>query len=839
MTDRSDDLDTRTVSDRDEPAAARRPMPETIGEYRVVGLLGEGGMGVVWEAEQQQPRRRVAVKVMRQARIHDPGQARLFEREVEILGRLKHPNIAAIYAAGQTGDGHGFFAMELVRGETLDRWILGRPAPVTRAELALRLRIFQRICDALNYAHQRGVVHRDLKPSNIVVTREASDTGASTGAALPVVKILDFGVARIADAETPGAALLTQAGMVRGTPQYMSPEQARGEIDSLDARTDVYALGLVLYEMLTGKTPYEISGLPTSDRLRAICETAPRPLRAAWSGSVRLDADLETIVGKALEKEQDRRYPSAAALAEDIERYLTSQPIVARAPSRAYQARKFVQRHRVGVGVAGGLLLTLVVFAASTTVQARRVARERDRANREAAAFKRVADFMVEMFKVSDPGEARGNSVTAREILDQASKQIDGGLAQDPELQARLLGTMGSVYRELGLYAQAAPLIDRAFENDRRTLGPENPETLRAMLDVVIVHAQQGKYEEAEKLGTDLLERQRRVLGPDHPDLVRTLNTVALAAWYQGRLDRAEPLFGQALALSRRVRGPEHLDTLGTMNNMGLVYMDEGKLPEAEKVFRDTLEIRRRISGPDHPLVLSAMLNLAMVERYQGRLQEAEKLARETLDLRRRVSGPDHPDTLQTLRVLALIKEEQGQFQEAEKLMREDLAAYTHVLGPDHPETILSRNEVANLCDVQGRHAEAVTIYREVLAARLRVLGPENGETLRTRVDMAEALRGERQFAESEKLLTGTLVVQRRVLGANHPDVGLTLYQLACTTAGLGDKERALSLLGEALDHGLVPTEARRMASDPALQSLHGDPRFAALAARIAAQKDS
>jgi non-specific serine/threonine protein kinase/serine/threonine-protein kinase len=638
-----------------------------------------------------------------------------------------------------------------------------------------------------------------------------------------------------------GVAVLgeTSRGDLVGTPLFMSPEQARGEVDSLDARTDVYALGLVLYELLTGRMPYEVSGLPTSDQMRAICETAPRPLRAAWSGAVRLDADLETIVGKALEKEQERRYPSAAALAEDIERYLTSQPIVARAPSRAYKARKFVQRHRVGVGVAGGLLLTLVVFTISTTVQARRVARERDRANREAAAFKRVADFMVEMFKVSDPGEARGNSVTAREILDQASKQIDSGLAQDPELQARLLGTMGSVYRELGLYDQAAPLIDRAFENDRRTLGPENPETLRAMLNVVIVRAQQGKYEEAETLGTDLLERQRRVLGPDHPDLVRTLNNVALAAWYQGRLDRAEPLFGEALALSRRVRGPEHLDTLGTMNNMGLVYMDEGKLPEAEKMFSDTLEIRRRISGPDHPLVLSAMMNLAMVERLEGRLQEAEKLTRETLDLHRKVSGPDHPDTLQTMRVLALIEEEQTRFPEAEKLMREDLAAYTRALGPDHPETILTRNELANLCDVQGRHAEAVTIYREVLDARLRVLGPENGETLRTRVDMAEALRGERRFAESEKLLTATLEVQRRVLGADHPDVGLTLYQLACTAALRGDKEKALAHLGEALDHGLVPTEARRMASDPALESLHGDPRFAALAARIAAKKDA
>jgi len=624
-------------------------MPDSIGGYQIVGLLGEGGMGVVWEAEQQSPRRRVAVKVVRQAQAFDPLRALMFQREAEMLGRLKHPGIAAIYESGRTDDGHGFFAMELVRGEMLDEWLAKRPVPVTRDELKLRLRLFQSACDAVNYAHQRGVIHRDLKPSNLIVTSEAPSTSGGSGTPAPGVKILDFGLARLAGAEEVGAGLLTVAGVVRGTPQYMSPEQARGDPRAIDHRTDIYSLGVVLYEILTGSRPHELKGAPLTEAVRVVCDEPPRPLRAAWRGASKLDRDLETIVGKSLEKEADRRYQGAAVLGEEIERYLTSQPIAARAPSRAYLARTFLRRHRVGASITALLAAVLVAFAASMAVQAKRIAVERDRANREAAAFKRVSDFMAGMFRVADPSEARGNSVTAREILEKASKEIDTGLADDPELKARLLGTIGTVYRGLGLFSKAQPLLEQSAATYRRALGPESPETLKAMQEVGIVLAQQGHYAEAEKVGREVLDGQRLALGPEHPDLARTLSNIAVAAWYQGHLKDAEELLIESLALSRRAKGPDHPDTLAPMNNLGLVYMDEGKFAEAERLFRDTLDLRRRISGKDHPDTLKSLLNLAIVTERQGHLADAERLFRECLDLRRRVMGPDHPDTFESM----------------------------------------------------------------------------------------------------------------------------------------------------------------------------------------------
>ncbi len=326
--------------------------PVAIAGYRIIGELGRGGMGVVWEAEQERPKRRVALKVMRRDHQVDELHARMFQREAETLARLKHPNIAAIYASGHTDDGFDYFAMELVSGRTLDHWLRSRPQVIDADELKLRLRLFRTICDAVHYAHQRGVIHRDLKPANIVVSDEAVSVGGSAqSTAGPVVKILDFGLARITDSDI-AATTVSEIGMIKGTLQYMSPEQARGEVETIDVRCDVYALGIILYELLAGKRPYDVSRSAIAEAVRVICEEPPRPLKESWSGTGRLDPDLQTIIGKALEKDMDRRYSSAAALGEDVERHMASQPIMARPPSAAYQMRKFAARNRALVGGA-------------------------------------------------------------------------------------------------------------------------------------------------------------------------------------------------------------------------------------------------------------------------------------------------------------------------------------------------------------------------------------------------------------------------------------------------------------------------------------------------------
>jgi len=414
----SDDHGPAPLSDMETASAASSSESLfQIQGYKILRIIGSGGMGVVYEAEQQNPRRLVALKVIRGGEFLDDYQVRLFEREAQALARLKHPGIAAIYESGRTSDGQHYFAMELIRGDTLEDYLkkTAEAGALTPAILRERLAIFRKISDAINYAHQRGVIHRDLKPSNIIIHHEFDSAASNAESHTPGIKILDFGLARITETDLAVATIGVEIGNIQGTLPYMSPEQVRANPDEIDVRSDIYSLGVILYEMIAGKRPYDLDQAMVHEAARIICEVPPDPLNRTWSGTKRLDKDLETIVAKALEKEASRRYQNVSALGEDVSRFLTGQPILARPPSAIYQLRKMALRHKLGFGFTISLLVLVAAFSIGMSIQAKRIASERDRANREAARANleaasavQVAEFLTNLFRVSDPAEGRG-----------------------------------------------------------------------------------------------------------------------------------------------------------------------------------------------------------------------------------------------------------------------------------------------------------------------------------------------------------------------------------------------------------------------------------------------
>jgi eukaryotic-like serine/threonine-protein kinase len=605
--------------------------------------------------------------------------------------------------------------------------------------------------------------------------------------------------------------MFTELGVMLGTPEYMSPEQADQREQNIDTRTDVYSLGVILYQLLAGVLPFEVKALRAAgleEILRVIREQEPpkpstriRSLGPASAASAEkrqeeprsfvrhLQGELDWVTMKALEKDRIRRYGSPAELSADIGHYLRNEPVLAHPPSAAYRASKFVRRHRWAVAAAASAVVLLITFAAVTAVQARRIAAERDRASRQAEAAQRVANFMKGMFKMSDPSQARGNSITARELLDRASKEIDTGLAKEPGTQAQLMDVMGEVYESLGLYPQAQPLFEHALDIQRRVYGPRNPETLRSADDLAWLLLEEGHYAEAEKLVRETLDIERQVLGQEDPDTLKSMRVLAATLHREGHYADAEKMEREELDIERRVLGPEHQDTLKTLNNLAGVLRDEGRYAEEEKTEREVLDIRRRLLGPEDPQTLITMNNLASTLDNEKRYAEAESMDRQVIDIRRRVLGPEHPETVRTL------------------------------------------NDLARTLDDQGSYPEAEKMYRDVIDIRRRVLGPEHPDTLMAIMSLGAPLEQEGRYAEAEKLDREVLEIQRRVLGPEHPDTAITVYGLSCLAARQGHKDQALSLLRESVDHGLPPWGDLAVDKDPDLKSLHDDPRFAVIVA--------
>lgn len=757
---------TRRLRPASDPGAglADRRFPDVGDRYEIVSELGRGGSAVVYKARQRQPSRFVAVKILSVAQFLDRGQARLVEREARVLALLRHPNLAAVHDAGRTGDGRPYLVMELVEGVSLlDH--AARDQLTTRQRLGL----FLKVCEAVAHAHRRGVIHRDLKPTNILVARAdgpPADAAGDAGSGEP--KVLDFGLARLLDADesAPAPSGASEIGTIVGTVPYMSPEQVRGDRDAIDVRTDVYALGVVLYELLTGLLPYAVDRASLPAAARTICEAPPRRPASVMPS---LRGDLETIMLKALEKEPDRRYSTVSALADDLRRFLAGEPIAARPATLGYQLGRLIARHRAAfsaVAAAAAILVTLTIALAVQAVRLETRHQEaldarrsesiaRTEAEHQARIARAVNTFLNDMFTSANPerrGEARETKVI--DVLDDAATALDQAFADEREVEAGVRLMLGGTYAALGQYAPAEEQLAAALQL-RRLLSPADHEELAQIMNKLgRVLQDTGRYDEAEGLFRESLAMKRRLLGAESTEVAKLLNNLGWLLFLKGEFPEAEARLREALDLRLALLGEEHGDVASTLNNLAVVLMRTRRLEEAERMFRRSIEIDRRQRGEEHINIVYTMANHAMVLADLGRLDEAETAQRDALDRMRRILGEEHFSVALTTHNLAWMIRRQDRPQEAEPLYRQALDVYARVVPEDHPRIADTCAHLGAILAARGACESAEPFLRRSLDIRRARLGLTHPSAIEVALQLAEALHRLGRPNEAADLLT-------------------------------------------------------------------------------------
>ncbi len=742
---------------RDDEIEGRR-----IGPYKVLRLLSRGGMGAVYLAVRQFEgfEKRVALKLLQPDLQEREEILWRFRTERRILASLDHPNIARFLDGGTTDSGQPYFVMEYVEGQPIDRY-----CDAHRLSTGQRLELFRTVCSAVQAAHQNTVVHRDIKPANILVT--------SGG----VPKLLDFGIVKLLNPELV-APSIAHTVLKPLTPEYASPEQVKGE--PITTASDVYSLGVLLYELLTGHRPYRFESYLPSEMERTVCELEPEhPSTAVLrreerpGGAVltpesvsrtrnadprrlqrRLSGDLDNIVLMALRKEPRRRYASAAQLAEDIGRHLEGRPVIARGDSFTYRAGKFLRRHRLGVAVASAFLAATIGFGAVMAVQRSQVARALERAER-------VTAFLTELFEVSDP------FVSTRELLDTGAQKLGRDLEGQPEVRAELEGKVGVIYGRIGLYDRASPLLESALETHRRLFGERHPKVAASLDDLGILRQQTGDYDAAERLLRQALGMRRELFSGDHADTAESLNNLGNLLVQKGDFLAAERQLREALDMFRRLgRAHEEAECL---SDLALLLKEKGDRETAEKLLREALGIFRQRYGDDDLNTVTCLSNLAFLLRDQGQLEAAEGHFREVLERFSRRFGTGHSYVAQAQHNLAGVLLARGEIAESEALYRASLEMRRELLGDEHALVAQSLGKLGGLLRAKGRDDEAEAAYRESLDILRRRLGDDHPHVALNLVRLAELLRDAGETAAAKSAASEALAIYRRKLPPDHP----------------------------------------------------------------------
>lgn len=813
-------MDRPTVdSAGDEPHASpdfgEERIGGTIGPYHLLEKIGEGGFGTVYMAEQREPiRRRVALKIIKLGMDTRQVIAR-FEAERQALAMMDHPGIARVYDAGATERGRPYFVMELVRGEPITQFCDRDRLPV-----ADRLELFRKVCSAVQHAHQKGVIHRDIKPGNVLVIEEDGR---------PTPKVIDFGIAKATEARLTEKTMFTEHRQFVGTPAYMSPEQAGLTHGDIDTRSDIYSLGVLLYELLTGDTPFDTRAMLDAgygEIQRIIREdTPPRPsTRLSTAASIDQIAgsrgseprklgtlvrgDLDWIVMKAIEKDRARRYESASAFAADIDRYLRNERVEATPPTAAYSARKFVRRHRVAFVFGSALLTALTLGLFGTTAFALRAQQLGKVATAEAAAARVELDrateikaLLTDMLSSISPEVAMGRDTTIiRSLLDSAGSRIEQGQIRDELVRAEIATIIAQVYITLGDAPAALPFAERAFTTRVDRLGPDHADTTATRTVLADIAAGLGELARAESLFVESVERLTRTIGPDER---LTLNTRLALLDLRGRMGPNPTLVDDMTALieaARAALGEHDPITLTAGHALANELSRQGRPEDANRILVPVLEAMRQTRGDDHPETILAISSLGTNLTMAGRINDAEPPIREAIERSRRVFGDKHPGIPAIMNNLGFLLVRQGRAEEAVAVSREAVAIQAATLGPDHPAMIATRINLGGLLASTRWFEEAAESMRETLEASRRVLGPEHPNTLRLLNNLGGVLIQQGLPADALPFLEESLRLKQAIVGAEHPDTVRSMVNLATVRLQTGDPRAAAELFGRVYE---------------------------------------